>query len=319
MNTGHITNSNNTGNNRVCAALVTYNRLELLKGAIESIRKQDYPCDILIVNNGSTDGTKQYLNSLSDICVINQDNTGGAGGFHTALRYIAERSYELAWVMDDDIIAHRECLSKMVEQYDHLSINEEHIGFLCSKVENADGISVNMPQIDYRPNITGYPSWNRHLVEGLLLVQSATFVSVLIPTSNIFKLGLPYKEFFIWGDDTEYTLRLSKEYPSYQVGASRITHLRYGGNISIYSMEDRSRIKMYRMFVRNQMLISRKGYYGVNRFSVRCFRNIMTISRLLISFQFYKAKNYFIGFCKGFFFNTDVEFPSKPNDLRARY
>lgn len=302
---------------RVCAAIVTYNRLDMLRGAIESIRLQTEPTDILVVNNGSTDGTREYLAKQSDLKIINQDNIGGAGGFNTSLKYIAEHGYELAWVMDDDILAHPECISEMVKQYDGLIASGEHIGFLCSKVENAEGLSVNMPQIDYRANNTGYPSWNKHLQEGLALVQSATFVSVLIPTSNISELGLPYKEFFIWGDDTEYTLRLSKSYPSYQVGASRVTHLRYGPNISIYSLTDKRRINMYKFFIRNQMFISRKGYNGVNRYVIRCFRNILTITRLLLSFQFYKAHNCIIGFCKGLFFNPKIEFPSGINDNKV--
>lgn len=300
---------------RVCAAIVTFNRLELLKGAIESVMAQSYPCDILVVNNGSPDGTKEYLENLGNIHVINQENTGGAGGFNTALRYIAENGYELAWVMDDDIVAYPDCLSTMIERYDILKNKGERIGFLCSNVENTDGLSVNVPQIDYRPNATGYTSWNQHLGDGLVGVLSATFVSVLIPTSNLFELGLPYKEFFIWGDDSEFTLRLSKSYPSYQVGASHITHLRYGANISIYTLEDKHRIKLYRNFVRNHMLISRKGYFDIPRFPVRCFRNCITLGRLLLSFQFYKAKNFFIGFYKGFSFNPEVEFPSASSKL----
>ena len=43
---------------RVCIVVVTYNRLELLKEVVESLRNQTYTeCQILVVNNGSTDST----------------------------------------------------------------------------------------------------------------------------------------------------------------------------------------------------------------------------------------------------------------------
>lgn len=295
--------------NRICAAIVTYNRLEFLRDAIDSLKKQDYPCDILVVNNGSTDGTEEFLKDRKDLIIINQDNVGGAGGFNTALKYIAENGYELAWIMDDDIIADNNCLSQMVKKFELFEDEGEQIGFLCSKVVSPDGQSVNMPIIDNRPNSTGYSSYNDRLHDGLLRVLAATFVSVLIPTKNIFSVGLPYKEFFIWGDDTEYTLRLSQKNICYQVGASRIKHLRYGGKLSIHTMRDRNRIKMWRLFVRNQMFIAKKGYYGTDYFVKRCFRNVLTIGKLLVSLQFFKAKNCFIGFYQGLFFRPVIEYP----------
>ncbi len=301
-------------NIKVCAAIVTYNRVELLKNAIESLRNQEYKCDILVVNNGSTDETSEFLNLQKDIIVINQNNVGGAGGFYTALKYIAEYNYNLAWVMDDDIIAYPDTLSKMIFAYKKLEDAGEHIGFLCSKVENSDGISVNMPAIDFRPNITGYCSWNKRLNYGLMLVQSATFVSVLIPTGNIRNFGLPYKEFFIWGDDTEYTMRLSAHLTCYQVGASRIRHLRYGGHLSIWSINERNRIKMWRFFVRNHMFISKQGYFGVRGFYKYLSCNILTMLKLLLRCDFFKLKYSFIGFCKGLVFNPKIEYPKSSCD-----
>lgn len=298
----------------ICAAIVTYNRFDYLRDAINSLKKQDYPCDMLVVNNGSTDGTEEFLRDRKDLTIINQDNVGGAGGFNTALKYIAENGYELAWIMDDDIIADDNCLSQMVKQYEQIENEGEHIGFLCSKVVSPDGKSVNMPTIDNRPNSTGYSSYNDRLQDGLLRVLSATFVSLLIPTKNIFLVGLPYKEFFIWGDDTEYTLRLSEKYPCYQVGASRIKHLRYGGKLSIHTMCDHDRIKMWRLFVRNQMFIARKRYYGTDSFAKRCSRSVLTIGKLLVSLQFFKAKNCFIGFYQGLFFRPVVEYPVDPKN-----
>lgn len=303
-------NDNSLRDTRICAALVTYNRLELLKGAISSLQQQEYPCDILIVNNGSTDGTCEYLKNLDGVVIINQDNVGGAGGFYTALKYITEKEYEFAWVMDDDVIANNDCLSMLIEAYDRLYNKGCDVGFVCSKVESPEGISVNMPIIDNRVNTKGYTSWNEYLSEGLIKVQAATFVSVLIPTKNIRSVGLPIREFFIWGDDTEYTLRLSKQKDCYQVGASRIKHLRYGTSLSIYTLNDRRRIDMWRYFVRNWMYISKQGYYGVDSFIYRCFSNLFTISKLMITLKFRKAKSCIIGFVNGLFFSPKIEYPS---------
>ena len=53
--------------NRVAVVVVTYNRLEFLKRCVDSLHKQTVPCDILVVDNASTDETAQWLESQTDI------------------------------------------------------------------------------------------------------------------------------------------------------------------------------------------------------------------------------------------------------------
>ena len=46
----------------VACIVVTFNRLPLLKKCLNSIRNQtNKDFDIIVVNNGSTDGTKEWL------------------------------------------------------------------------------------------------------------------------------------------------------------------------------------------------------------------------------------------------------------------
>ncbi len=65
----------------VAAIVVTYNRLELLRQCVEALRAQTAACDILIVDNASTDGTANWLASQPDLhCRNTGSNLGGAGG-----------------------------------------------------------------------------------------------------------------------------------------------------------------------------------------------------------------------------------------------
>lgn len=241
---------------KICTAIVTFNRLNLLKDAITSIREQIQPTDILVVNNGSTDGTKEYLEQEDGLVVINQENVGGAGGFFTAMKYIAEHNYDFAWVMDDDIIAFPDTLLNLYTAYVELNKVEE-IGFLCSTVKSPENETVNVPDINFSLNSTGYVAWNTHLDKGYVKVKAATFVSVFIPVKIIRNVGLPIKEFFIWGDDTEYTRRISAKYPCYLIGPSIIKHLRNGGILSIKNIKEPNRIKMFRYFIRNTIYNAR--------------------------------------------------------------
>ena len=70
--------------------IVTYNRLELLKECITAcINQKEEFQKILIINNASTDGTKEYLENLqySNLEIINSNkNLGGSGGFWLGIK-----------------------------------------------------------------------------------------------------------------------------------------------------------------------------------------------------------------------------------------
>ena len=51
---------------KVLVVIVTFNRIELLKRSIESVRANQ-PFGIIVINNGSTDGTKEWLDSQPDL------------------------------------------------------------------------------------------------------------------------------------------------------------------------------------------------------------------------------------------------------------
>jgi glycosyltransferase involved in cell wall biosynthesis len=69
----------------------TYNRLALLKRAIESVLAQDHPgIEVIVVDDGSTDGTRDYLQALSgqDMRVrhfFNEYNAGACASRNTAI------------------------------------------------------------------------------------------------------------------------------------------------------------------------------------------------------------------------------------------
>lgn len=89
-----------------CSALiVTYNRLEKLKLTIANTVKLNFTA-IVVVNNGSTDGTQAWLATLSDprVIVLNlPSNSGGAGGFKAGSQYLCD-NVDSDWVFfyDDD-------------------------------------------------------------------------------------------------------------------------------------------------------------------------------------------------------------------------
>ena len=105
--------------NVVLAVVVTFNRLDELKVCVAALKSQSYESlNILVVNNGSTDGTKEWLTQQSNVIVINQENLGGAGGFYTGMKYMYDNGYEWLVMMDDDGIPDKNEIKNLIQSYD---------------------------------------------------------------------------------------------------------------------------------------------------------------------------------------------------------
>lgn len=207
----------------VAAIVVTYNRLELLKEGIVALQKQTYNhLQIIVVNNGSTDGTTDWLATQSDVLTLTQDNVGGAGGFFTGMKYAAEHDFDFVWIMDDDVIPRPDALEELIHAY----FAKPDIGFVCSQVVGLDDKPMNIPEVDPRVTHDGSSAFYDLAARGMIKVSKATFVSLLIAGSTLREFGLPIKEYFIWGDDTEFTLRISLHRDSYLVTSSVVLHKR---------------------------------------------------------------------------------------------
>jgi len=186
----------------ICAVIVTYNRLEFLKECIDSVLMQSTPLSkIIIVNNGSTDGTSEYLKSLNNerIELVFQENTGGAGGFHTGIEKAYQQNYEWIWVMDDDVEPFDDCLEQLLK-YTELS---KCIHPLRIFKDNNEVFKWEH-YLDYR---TCTPILHHNISlenKDYCFVNTACFEGMLIHRSIVEKIGFPKKEYFIAGDDTEY-------------------------------------------------------------------------------------------------------------------
>lgn len=80
----------------------TFNRIDFLKKAIASVQKQTYKnYELIIVDDGSTDKTSEFLETLCDIKIITQENTGVAAARNAGIK-IASGEY-IAFLDSDDI------------------------------------------------------------------------------------------------------------------------------------------------------------------------------------------------------------------------
>ncbi|HSP32153.1 MAG TPA: glycosyltransferase, partial [Halomonas sp.] len=90
---------------RLAAVVVSFNRFELLKQAVSAVIEEPV-CGLVVVDNGSTDGSREWLAALDEsrlIVLTPERNLGGAGGFEVGFREALER-FSPDWLVcfDDD-------------------------------------------------------------------------------------------------------------------------------------------------------------------------------------------------------------------------
>lgn len=254
----------------VAALVVTYNRKALLLECIDAITRQEYPaCTIVVIDNASTDGTEELFTgdgplAGSDIIDYRRmgSNLGGAGGFKEGLRAAAESGADWVWLMDDDCIPYSNTLAMLVEAARLVEGRDIEPSFFASSVFGPKGEPMNVPAVDGRPTENGYADWYARLADGMVEIESATFVSLLINCKAVEQLGLPVGNFFIWGDDTEYTTRLTHNFgPAYLVGSSRVLHKRVNAkSLDIKNENEPKRIELFHYFYRNNLIVQRYHY-----------------------------------------------------------
>ncbi|OQB44092.1 MAG: Galactofuranosyl transferase GlfT1 [Parcubacteria group bacterium ADurb.Bin159] len=251
---------------KIAANVVTYNRKDLLRECLNSLLAQTRkPDSIIIVDNNSTDGTKEMVekeflkNPIFDYVRLNE-NTGSAGGQYTGIKRAYEKGFDWVWCMDDDVVAKKTALEELIKLKDVIyKADKKKVGFICSRVISEHGKEMNVPTIDKKAVFGEYPVWGKFLEIGAIKVSQATFVSIMFSKDAIKDLGLPLKKMFIWGDDTEYTLRISKKYHCYLCGKSLVIHKRkLEKPLSIFAENDINRLKNFYFSYRNSLYISKK-------------------------------------------------------------
>lgn len=184
--------------------IVTYNRLSLLKECVEHAINQTIPATkIIIIDNSSTDGTKEYLKIFKNdkrFVISNEtENLGGAGGFAKGIRLANQEDLEWIMLIDDDAILDYDCMEKLNPE----TAQTVSDAYACTVV--TDG----KIDVSHRRNIIGdigEISYNN----AEFFCDLATFCGLMFRKELIKKIGFPEERYFIWFDDSEYCIRINK-------------------------------------------------------------------------------------------------------------
>ncbi|EFQ83608.1 glycosyltransferase, group 2 family protein [Aeromicrobium marinum DSM 15272] len=207
---------------RVAAVVVSYNRGPLLAETLEALAAQTHrPAAVVVVDNASTDGSAEVAERDGVDLVRLEVNTGGAGGFATAMATaLARHDPTWIWVMDDDVVPAPGALAALLAAAD---ASATPVDALCSRAEWTDGREhpMNTP----RPwALASRTARENASAAGGVAVRSVSFVSSIYRVSAVRERGLPIADYFIWNDDFEYSTRIIAGSLGLAVPASVVLH-----------------------------------------------------------------------------------------------
>ncbi|SFC04070.1 glycosyltransferase [Tropicimonas isoalkanivorans] len=199
---------------RIAAVVVTFNRLEHIRKTLERLDMEGID-HVVVVDNGSTDGTREWLETQrSPRCdvLLTEGNLGGAGGFARGMAHARDHvGAEWTVLMDDDGRPAPGALARF-RQHDWQTADA-----VAAAVFYPDGriCDMNRPlrnpfakgrrqrgfRIDDAAYDAGAPS---------LPIDMATFVGLFLSRRALEAMDGPDPRLFIYGDDLIHTLRLSQ-------------------------------------------------------------------------------------------------------------
>lgn len=197
---------------RYAVVIVTYNRLTLLKECIQCVETQTIPATrIIVVNNASTDKTTDFLSEKrkqnDKFYIIEcKQNIGGAGGFYKGVKKASEEDIDMMLLIDDDAMIADNYMEQIFEAKESNTSYHAFAGVVL-----VDG----KIDIFHRKNIRKYGLKTVNCTQECYQNKSfecdvVSFCGMVVEISVVNKIGFPLKEYFIWHDDTEYSLRINK-------------------------------------------------------------------------------------------------------------
>jgi GT2 family glycosyltransferase len=220
---------------KIAAVIVTHNRKRLLGECLDALMRQTRPLNsIIIIDNASNDGTQDFLqqnylqNPIFDYIRL-PDNLGGAGGFSSGIERGLQKAFDWLWLMDDDAEPSGNALEVLVNSS---FFDAPATGALLCGITNHDnsasqsgGVITSTEAVARCEKIfTGKTLTSVDFERPFLKVATYPLLGILAKCDAVRKVGNVRSDFFIFCDDTDFTLRISDAYDMVLIKDSRLLH-----------------------------------------------------------------------------------------------
>ncbi len=117
---------------KVAIIVASYNAVEILPRCLEGILEQD-PDQVIVVNDGSTDSTEEFLESLQKVTAINLEGNAGVGNARNRGLEAVDKDIDFIAFIDSDIVLDERWLDTLLAEVDW-----ETYSAACGRIRAAD-------------------------------------------------------------------------------------------------------------------------------------------------------------------------------------
>ena len=225
-----------TGNPRVLIIVLNWMKYDQTIACVHSLELLEYgEREICVIDNGSlNDSVDRIRKAFPGIHIMaEKKNRGYAAGNFSGVTYALSNNFDLVWILNNDTVVRPASLTRLVEAW------KRHGDALYSNLtlmsENPDIVHYSGSYaIDEPLQPDKYPSYDKHKGKPLkeikhLLKEGPARIyghSMFIPLSVIRKYGFMDSRYFLFFEETDYSLSLHRRgIPSIFVPDAVITHV----------------------------------------------------------------------------------------------
>lgn len=217
---------------RILTIVVAYNGLKWMDSCLGSLRRSEYPTDVMLIDNCSTDGGPDYVKEhFPEVnLVLSETNLGFGQANNVGLKYALEHDYDYVYLLNQDAWVLPDTLGKMVQA---MCAHSEY-GVLSPVQMTA---SMEKPDVSFAEKCLKRPMQNYKSGE----IYAVPFVMAahwMISRKCLEEVGGFSPVFYHYGEDDNYLHRV--KFKGFKVGFLASVY-------AVHDREDRKLTKEFRM------------------------------------------------------------------------
>ena len=243
----------------VVAVIATYRRPLELRRLLDSLAESEVALHgIVVADNADDAATREIVESGAGEYVAAPGNLGCGGGLalaeKTALSVFPELTH--VWVLDDDVVVQRDTLGFLLSA---------GAGSACPQAADARGALNWFPGLLDRATfdiLRKSPTPDAYFAACGPEPEPfswATGVALLVAREVLEKAGLHRADFWVRGEDLDFSLRCTQAAPGVYVPLARVAHLPPGGGLVVDDFPERMK---HAAMLQNAVFLSCRTSHG---------------------------------------------------------
>ncbi len=266
-----------TSDHPVTIIVLTWNGIDYTKRCLHTLRANTTYAGyrLVVVDNGSTDGTIEYLQAQNSITILsNKRNLGFAKGNNHAISS-SDRNSDIV-LLNNDTEIHQ---SDWIERLQATAYSSSDIGVVGCRLAKPEGVLQHagtfMPIKTFWGQQLGSGERDVNQYNGDRDVEGVVFACVYIKRQALTEIGLLDEDYFSYFEDTDYCFRaIEKGYRVVCCGSVTIVHHEHASTTVNHVKQEKMFLRAQKVFrgkwerkLRDQRYTRELGWHSIFNFS----------------------------------------------------